>query len=313
MTNSTEEGFSENVELYSRSLAMSGFKYKKVKEDLNKLKNVDPKEVINSDRKEPTKKPGAKVFWISKFDPRVPHPRKIISKNYHLIKNHPIASKIFPRENIVAGSKRPPNLSEILSPTVQPPAPGGRGEGGQDGGGGGGDGGGGRREEDDGVGGESLDEGGGARHRRSTTGGSTRGNCNPDDSSSYDKADSIQTGSYHCKYYKKSGGKCDVCGHMKETNSVLSKHFERRHAIHGRNTHLPATMKDKLCWFVYLEEDLKCELQYIGSTTSMTHRWANTKKKCNLRNSNGTGLETHFKEGYPRLCQVRMANYCSGT
>ena len=29
MTNSTEEGFSENVELYSRSLAMSGFKHKK--------------------------------------------------------------------------------------------------------------------------------------------------------------------------------------------------------------------------------------------------------------------------------------------
>ena len=73
-----------------------GSNIKKVKEDLNKLKNVDPKEVINSDRKEPTKKPGAKVFWISKFDPRVPHPRKIISKNYHLIKNHPIASKIFP-------------------------------------------------------------------------------------------------------------------------------------------------------------------------------------------------------------------------
>ena len=134
---------------------------------------------------------------------------------------------------------------------------------------------------------------------RSTTGGRTKGNCKPDDSSSYDKADSIQTGSYHCKYYKKSGGKCDVCGHMKETNSVLSKHFGRRHAIHGRNTHLPATMKEKLRWFVYLEEDLKCELQYIGSTTSMTHRWANTKKKCNLRNSNGTGLETHFKEGCP--------------
>ena len=79
MTNSTEEGFSENVELYSRSLAMSGFKYKKkVKEDLNKLKDVDPKEVINSNRKEPTKKPGAKVFWVSKYDPRVPHPRKIM-------------------------------------------------------------------------------------------------------------------------------------------------------------------------------------------------------------------------------------------
>ena len=62
MTNSTAEGFTENVELYSRSLAMSGFKYKKVKEDFNKLKNMDPKIVINSKPKKQAKKPGAKVF-----------------------------------------------------------------------------------------------------------------------------------------------------------------------------------------------------------------------------------------------------------
>ena len=31
----------------------------------------------------------------------------------------------------------------------------------------------------------------------------------------------------------------------------------------------------------------------------MTHRWANTKKKCNDRSSVGTGLEAHFKSGCP--------------
>ena len=90
-----------------------------------------------------------------------------------------------------------------------------------------------------------------------------------------------------------------MCGRMRETNSILSMHFKRKHAIHGRNTHLPATMKNKKRRFVYLDEDSVYELQYIGSTTSMTHRWANTKKKYNDRNSNGTGLETHFRDGCP--------------
>ena len=49
----------------------------------------------------------------------------------------------------------------------------------------------------------------------------------------------------------------------------------------------------------FLEEDPPCELQYVGSTISMTHRWANTKRQCKQKNSNGTGLESHFKSGCP--------------
>ena len=87
---------------------------------------------------------------------------------------------------------------------------------------------------------------------------------------------------------------------MIEKKSVLSRHFNVNHAISGNNIHLPATQKLKLRWFVYLEEDTLCNLQYVGSTSSMTHRWANTKSQCNKRNSKGTGLEEHFKDGCSR-------------
>ena len=84
-----------------------------------------------------------------------------------------------------------------------------------------------------------------------------------------------------------------------ETRSVPSMHFRVNHSISGHNIHLQATQKQKLRWFIYLEEDTECHLQYVGSTNSMTHRWANTKKMCNDRKSNGTGLENHFLDGCP--------------
>ena len=52
-------------------------------------------------------------------------------------------------------------------------------------------------------------------------------------------------------------------------------------------------------WFVYLEEDIPCRLQYVGSTVSMTSRWANTKQRCNKRDSDSTGLYKHFRDGCP--------------
>ena len=67
---------------------------------------------------------------------------------------------------------------------------------------------------------------------------------------------------------------------------------------------MPATQKLKDKWFVYLEECLHPEgtYQYVGSTDSMTHRWANTKSKINKLTDNnllkvGTGLENHYKAG----------------
>ena len=43
----------------------------------------------------------------------------MISRNYHHIENHPVLSKLFPRENLIGGTKRDKNLSELISPTVQ--------------------------------------------------------------------------------------------------------------------------------------------------------------------------------------------------
>ena len=95
---------------------------------------------------------------------------------------------------------------------------------------------------------------------------------------------------------------------MEETRDVLNQHFKKKYAISGHNEHHQATEKPKLKWFVYPEEDVPCSLQYVGSTNSMTHRWANTKKKCNDKNSSGTGLEAHFKAGCPCDTSVQKSH-----
>ena len=123
-------------------------------------------------------------------------------------------------------------------------------------------------------------------------------------------------GTYHCEKFKSS--KCDVCSHMTEGRTVLSSHFKVKHSIAGHNTHLPASQKVKTKWFVYLEECDHPEgtFQYVGSTDSMTHRWANTKSKCksianNENTKPGTGLEKHIKKGCsqygPELKSVKIS------
>ena len=84
-----------------------------------------------------------------------------------------------------------------------------------------------------------------------------------------------------------------------ETSCVYSIYFDKKFAIHGHLTHLKPSVNPKLRWFVYLMEDIACKKQYIGSTTDVCSRWANTKSACNKRNSNRTGLYRHFQEGCP--------------
>ena len=125
----------------------------------------------------------------------------------------------------------------------------------------------------------------------------------PRQGGSFEATNKNTNGSYHCDYFKRTS-KCDLCGHINETRTVFSSHFKVKHSIAGHNVHLPATQKVKTKWFIYLEE---CEhpegiYQYVGSTDSMTHRWANTKSKCKSisRGENvksGTGLEKHVKNG----------------
>ena len=118
---SKTEFFEESVEDTAKSFKISGYNYQNTKKELLKFKEEDPVQLIRKEkvsRNKPEK--GVKVFYITKYDPRLPHPRQLLSRNYHHLENHPVLSNLFPRENMVGGTRRLPNLSEILSPTLQP-------------------------------------------------------------------------------------------------------------------------------------------------------------------------------------------------
>ena len=102
---SNDEDFDTAVELYSKSLTISGYKYQTARSELLKCKNINRIEYLKNEktRKGSKKqKNNKKVFWISKFDPRVPHPRQVLSKNYHILEGDPIARDLFERKNLVA-------------------------------------------------------------------------------------------------------------------------------------------------------------------------------------------------------------------
>ena len=119
---SKDEDFDEAVKRYSRAFAASGHPYRRAKFELGKAKHIYREEFLKDEkqRKQTKKKKGrGNVYWINKYDPRVPHARRVITNNYHILEADPIAKNIFPRKNLVAGSKRGRNLSELISPTVQ--------------------------------------------------------------------------------------------------------------------------------------------------------------------------------------------------
>ena len=125
----------------------------------------------------------------------------------------------------------------ILSPTlqkgqVQP----GDGEGGDP-----------PQESQESIGG-GQDGGGGAQPRRGRpAGGSRRPEQEAGDDIQSGVTSSVENRSYNCKYHKKST-ECDVCSHMIETKSIMSRHFQVKHAISGHNVHLPAAQQQKLRW-----------------------------------------------------------------
>ena len=117
---SEDEDFDLAVEKYSKAMAVSGYKYQKAKSELMKSKHIDREDFLKTEEnRKKKKKNNGKVFWITKYDPRIPHPREILSKNYSIIEGDPIAKKVFERKNLVAGSRRGKNLQELISPTVQ--------------------------------------------------------------------------------------------------------------------------------------------------------------------------------------------------
>ena len=68
-------------------------------------------------------KPGCKAFYVTQYDPRLPHPRQLISRNYEILAQSEKTKALFPRENLVACSKHLPNLEKILSSTLQSSKP----------------------------------------------------------------------------------------------------------------------------------------------------------------------------------------------
>ena len=121
MNSSKQEYFDETVEECPKSFSIAGYNFQHAKTELRKFRDIDPVEMIKKgpNEKDTKNNSGSKVFYVDNFDPRMPHLRQLISRNYHHIEKHPLLSKIFPRGNLVGSCRRLPNLGEILSPTIQ--------------------------------------------------------------------------------------------------------------------------------------------------------------------------------------------------
>ena len=119
ITNSNNETFRENVELHSRSMALSGYNFNMVKQEMLKFEHIDPHEQAKRPKKTKKSPPGCRAFYVAPFDPRLHHPRKLIWRNYGILAKSEKAKPLFPRANLIASSRRLKNLGEILSLTLQ--------------------------------------------------------------------------------------------------------------------------------------------------------------------------------------------------
>ena len=120
INSSKDEYFEESAEDAAKAFKVSGYKYQKTKQELLKFKELDPITLIRKEKvvkKKPEK--GVQAFYITNYEPRMLHPRKLISRNYHHIRSNPRLAALFPRKNLVGGTRRLKNLQELLSPTVQ--------------------------------------------------------------------------------------------------------------------------------------------------------------------------------------------------
>ena len=107
-----------------------------------------------------------------------------------------------------------------------------------------------------------------------------------------------KNGSYHCERFRR-GQNCDTCAQMVERDHVYSEFRKHKFAIHGRNVHLPATVKQPTLWFIYLLECIPCHAQYVGSTKNVASRFKNHKSNAHLKNSTSSGMAKHFSDICP--------------
>ena len=120
INSSKDEYFDNSVDEAAKAFKISGYNYQKTKQELMKFRSLDPIELIKKEKvPRNVPKKGVKAFYITNYDPRMLHPRKLISRNYHHLEANPVLADLFPRENLIGGTRRLKNLSELLSPTVQ--------------------------------------------------------------------------------------------------------------------------------------------------------------------------------------------------
>ena len=133
---SKDSDFIEAAEEYSNALAASGFDFNEAKQSLLTCQDANRKSILNSARnlkhigKSNAETMGSKngngteqmhkqsIYWITTYDPRMPHQRTLINKNYHILANDYPFSQLYPRKAFVSGSRRLSNLMELLSPTT---------------------------------------------------------------------------------------------------------------------------------------------------------------------------------------------------
>ena len=86
LNSSKTEYFDEFIEDAAKSFKISGYNYQKTKQELRKFRDLDPVELIKKEkvvRKRPEK--GVQAFFITDYDPRMLHPRQLLSRNFHHI------------------------------------------------------------------------------------------------------------------------------------------------------------------------------------------------------------------------------------
>jgi hypothetical protein len=120
INSSKTENFDESGEETARAFKISRYNYQETQKGLLEFRDDYRIELIKKSktiRNRPEK--GVRAFYVSKYDPRMPHPRQLISRNYHHLENHPTLAHLFPSKNLIGGTRRQKDMSELLSPTVQ--------------------------------------------------------------------------------------------------------------------------------------------------------------------------------------------------
>ena len=104
----------ERIEEYAKYLVISGWKYEDAMKGLKEGANVTRKKAL----RKRSKKKQKKIAWVTTWDPRVPDKSCIIRNNLNLLYKNPDNLKIFPKNSIIAGNRRPKNIGEMYKPSV---------------------------------------------------------------------------------------------------------------------------------------------------------------------------------------------------